>query len=87
MLVKLGYIKLLQKRFDVCEEACVVRLFTNLYLRMNALLDREKADLDLQCPVAPGSHTIVHTETLPKEIPRGECRFRLSNAADDLYNI
>ncbi|KAI9060176.1 hypothetical protein FKP32DRAFT_1679137 [Trametes sanguinea] len=48
--VKVGVIKILQKEFDVCEEA-------------------SKANASVQCPVEKGTHKVVQTVTLPKEIP------------------
>jgi len=48
--VKLGLVKLLKKRFDLCEEA-------------------RNANATVQCPVEPGSYHVVHTVTLPREIP------------------
>ncbi|KAI0348481.1 hypothetical protein BDW22DRAFT_1350698 [Trametopsis cervina] len=48
--VKVGVIKILQKEFDLCEEA-------------------RNADADIECPVEKGTHEVVHTVTLPKEIP------------------
>ncbi|KZT05952.1 uncharacterized protein LAESUDRAFT_813183 [Laetiporus sulphureus 93-53] len=50
VVVKVGAIKLLQKEFDVCEEA-------------------RGANASIQCPVAEGKHQVIHTVTLPKEIP------------------
>ncbi|PPQ91928.1 hypothetical protein CVT25_000971 [Psilocybe cyanescens] len=51
--VKFGVVKLLEKKFDVCEEAL-------------------KANGTIQCPVAPGSYTVVQTVTLPRDIPRAK---------------
>ena len=36
------------------------------------------ANADISCPVQKGEHTVVHTVTLPKEIPKG---------SDSLYLI
>ncbi|KAJ3559763.1 hypothetical protein NM688_g134 [Phlebia brevispora] len=49
--VKVGVIKILQKEFDLCEEA-------------------RNAHADISCPVEKGTHKVVHTVTLPKEIPK-----------------
>jgi len=67
--VKLGLIKLLQKRFDLCEEAYVVLSFLP-YGQLTSL--RRNANATVQCPVEPGSYHVTHTVALPKEIPPGE---------------
>ncbi|KAI4528563.1 hypothetical protein K525DRAFT_183929 [Schizophyllum commune Loenen D] len=56
--VKVGLIKLLQKQFDICEEA---RVFKFSFAR--------NANSTVQCPVAKGEHTVVQTVQLPREIP------------------
>lgn len=69
--VKLGLIKILQKQFDLCEEAYVSVIFavsemlTLSYLRRNA-------NTTVQCPVQEGNYEVVHTVALPKEIPQGQ---------------
>ena len=69
MSVKIGLIKLLQKKFDLCEEAYVVlHLLIALYLK----LLRRKANATVQCPVKPGSYHVEQTVALPKEIPPGK---------------
>ena len=69
--VKLGLIKIVQKQFDLCEEAYVSVIFavsemlTLSYLRRNA-------NTTVQCPVEEGNYEVVHTVALPKEIPQGQ---------------
>jgi hypothetical protein len=67
--VKLGLIKLLQKRFDVCEEACVHDNSTS-GMKTNSTL-RRKNNATVQCPVEPGTYNVEQTVALPKEIPPG----------------
>ncbi|KAH9898027.1 ML domain-containing protein [Cubamyces lactineus] len=64
--VKVGVIKILQKEFDVCEEA-------------------EKANATIQCPVTKGSHKVVQSVTLPKEIPPAQFKVNVRGftAEDD----
>jgi hypothetical protein len=69
--VKLGLIKILQKQFDLCDEAYVSVIFavsempTLSYLRRNA-------NTSVQCPVEQGKYEVVHTVALPREIPQGQ---------------
>lgn len=37
------------------------------------LLCRRNAEAEISCPVEKGTHKVVHTVTLPKEIPKGTC--------------
>lgn len=82
VLVKLGLIKLLQRRFDICEEACVPaqvpsklhRSFSRLTstLILAPALCSDNANASLTCPVKPGHYTLTQTVELPKEIPRAK---------------
>lgn len=75
VVVKLGLIKLLTKRFDVCEElyafAYLFRAFWDRLLISIAFLYSDNAHSSLQCPIKPGEYTIEETVALPAEIPRG----------------
>lgn len=72
MTVKLGLVKLLQKRFDICQEAWVLTISSFLFANRFLMLKRSReADATVRCPVAPGSHTIEQKVKLPKEIPKG----------------
>ncbi|KAH9944064.1 ML domain-containing protein [Epithele typhae] len=62
--VKAGVIKLLQKEFDICEEA-------------------EKANTTVQCPVEKGTHKVVQTVTLPKEIPPAKFNVAIRGFTED----
>lgn len=70
-------IKLLQKEFDVCEEAyvkiswCIATILTPS--------PRRKANASIQCPVKEGTHKVTQTVTLPKEIPPGMCRYAIAS--------
>jgi hypothetical protein len=69
--VKIGFIKLLQKQFDICEEACVLSCVT--WLLPNAgPHPSENANATLRCPVQSDDYVIVQTVALPKEIPKGK---------------
>lgn len=78
VLVKLGLIKLLQRRFDICEEACVSALSlscpTDADLGLLGLRPffSDNANASLTCPVKPGQYTLTQTVELPKEIPRAK---------------
>ncbi|GJE89821.1 ML domain-containing protein [Phanerochaete sordida] len=52
VVVKVGVLKIIEKEFDLCEEA-------------------RNAHANISCPVEPGLHTVEHTVTLPKEVPKG----------------
>lgn len=69
-MVKLGLIKLLQKRFDLCEEAYVVEVLLFSLVNVEPP-DRRKANATVTCPVPQGELHITQTVALPKEIPRG----------------
>ncbi|KAF8271402.1 ML domain-containing protein [Lactarius quietus] len=69
--VKLGLIKLLQKQFDLCEEA-------------------RNANTSVQCPVEKGAYEVVHTVTLPKEVPRAKFTINVRGYTvddDDLFCV
>ena len=66
--VKLGLIKLLQKQFDICEEAYVLLYFC----RGEANEISANANSTVQCPVKPANYKISQTVELPKEIPKGK---------------
>lgn len=86
VIVKLGLIKLLTKRFDFCEEAYVrISLFTIDLLTFH-LLHSRNANSSVQCPVQPGPYEVQHTVALPKEVPRGKCSkiLKLSHHPDHL---
>lgn len=69
--VKLGLIKILQKQFDLCQEAYVSVIF--IMSEMPTLISlRRNANTSVQCPVEKGAYKVVHTVTLPKEIPQGK---------------
>ena len=72
--VKLGLIKLLTKRFDVCEELSVTQPTFNgtSEADMRIIFLRDNADADLQCPIKPDEYKIEQTVALPAEIPRGQ---------------
>ncbi|KAH9220175.1 ML domain-containing protein [Leptodontidium sp. 2 PMI_412] len=54
--VKLGLIKLLQKKFNICEE----------------LEKGSGKDVGIKCPIEKGSYEISQTVKLPREIPRAK---------------
>ncbi|RPD82023.1 hypothetical protein L226DRAFT_607227 [Lentinus tigrinus ALCF2SS1-7] len=62
--VKAGVIKLLQKEFDICEEA-------------------RNANTTIQCPVEKGTHKVVQTVTLPKEIPPAQFKVNIRGFTED----
>lgn len=68
--MKIGLVKLLSKKFDVCEEAYV--LCHNLMFILFNDTDSRNAKATVQCPVEPGSYIVEHTVALPKEIPKGK---------------
>ncbi|KAG8954980.1 Phosphatidylglycerol/phosphatidylinositol transfer protein [Tulasnella sp. 424] len=71
--VKLGLVKLLSKRFDICEEAYVMKFEAQVAATYTYLIFlSEKANADIQCPVEQGYHKVVQTVDLPKEIPRAK---------------
>ena len=80
--VKLGLIKLLQKRFDICEEAYVSPTppFLLATLGFN-ITYRSKSDLDIKCPVQVGEYDVSQTVALPKEIPPGTIHHSIHPAA------
>ncbi|KAF7339388.1 Phosphatidylglycerol/phosphatidylinositol transfer protein [Mycena sanguinolenta] len=41
-----------------------------LQRQFNVCEESRKANADISCPVEPGPHEVVHTVTLPKEIPK-----------------
>ncbi|KAG2194013.1 hypothetical protein INT46_001174 [Mucor plumbeus] len=55
VVVKLGVVQLLRKKFDICVE-----------------LEKNKDDVELQCPIEKGDLSVTQKVTLPKEIPRGK---------------
>lgn len=57
--VRLGYIKLLTQRFDLCQ----------------LLNDESQSDNDMVCPVSTGEHHLVKTVKIPKEVPGGKYTF------------
>jgi hypothetical protein len=80
VLVKLGLIKLLQRKFDVCETASVrlressPRSFLAIAITdppVFLILISAENNATIQCPVVPGVYEIVQTVELPKEIPKG----------------
>ncbi|KAI0673511.1 ML domain-containing protein [Trametes maxima] len=62
--VKVGVIKLLQKEFDVCEEAL-------------------KANASIQCPVEKGTHKVIQSVALPKEIPPAQFNVAIRGYTSD----
>ncbi|KAI0715204.1 ML domain-containing protein [Earliella scabrosa] len=64
VVVKTGPIKILQKEFDVCEEA-------------------RNANASIQCPVEKGTHKVVQSVTLPKEIPPAKFTVNIRGYTDD----
>ena len=71
MTVKLGLVKLLQKEFDLCEEAYVFATLNASEIPAE-LFSRRNTDVDVQCPVQEGRYVVKQTVALPKEIPKGE---------------
>jgi len=69
--VKLGLIKILQKQFDLCNEAYVSVIFAVFEIPSLRYL-RRNANTSVQCPVEKGTYEVEHTVALPKEIPQGE---------------
>lgn len=69
--MKLGLIKILQKQFDLCEEAYVSVIFAMSEMPTLSFL-RRNANTTVQCPVEEGIYEVVHTVALPKEIPQGQ---------------
>lgn len=71
--VKLGLIKLLTKRFDLCEELCVAlsSLFTLERILTRVKIPSVNIKSSLQCPIEPGTHDFTASVDLPAEIPRG----------------
>ncbi|CCH61640.1 hypothetical protein TBLA_0F00970 [Henningerozyma blattae CBS 6284] len=53
--VRLGYIKLLTQRLDLCA----------------ILADHARDQPDMQCPVQPGHHTFAQKVDIPNEVPAG----------------
>lgn len=53
--LRLGYIKLLTQRLDLCA----------------ILADHARDDPDMQCPVQPGDHKFSQTIDVPNEVPPG----------------
>ena len=73
MVVKLGLIKLLQKDFDICEEAYASPLPFPCFPVANPFPSRSRnANATVQCPITPGSYDVSQTVELPKEIPRAK---------------
>lgn len=89
-MVKLGLIKLLQKDFDICEEAYVsFSLFFFPFFPLNPISrpTSRNANATVQCPIAPGSYDVSQTVELPKEIPRAKFSVNVlayDNQDDDL---
>lgn len=53
-------------------------------LRPNSEIYSRQAEVNLTCPVEVGQHEVVHTVTLPSNIPPGKCSAtRYSMFADD----
>ncbi|KAF7378345.1 ML domain-containing protein [Mycena sanguinolenta] len=74
VLVKVGRIKLLQKTFDLCEEA-YVHLIPRHASAFSLTYDHDyirsrNNNATITCPVAPGPYSIVQTVQLPKEVPK-----------------
>lgn len=82
MTVKLGLIKLLTKRFDLCEELSVFGSHTALApgklpeLTFGLCDCSANINSSLACPIDPGVYSFTHTVALPNEIPRGTYRTR-----------
>lgn len=77
VVVKLGLIKLIQKRFDICDELCV-HLLTQASFDLNGIIQltsiwtcRDNTNATLKCPIEAGEHQIVQVVDLPAEIPKG----------------
>lgn len=68
--VRLGYIKLVTQRFDLCD---VLRQEQNKSVHlgyMTEMIDERDED-PIVCPVLKGSHKIMKTVKIPKEVPMG----------------
>ena len=75
--VKLGLIKVLHKEVDLCEEAYVLYLILRCGSLIGTLFSRS-AEVDISCPVEPGTYKVKHTVELPSQIPPGKTlAFRL----------
>ncbi|KAJ9122228.1 hypothetical protein QFC22_001647 [Naganishia vaughanmartiniae] len=75
VVVKLGLIKLLQKDFDICEEAYVPGCLLHKHFVGVLILrvwSRRNNNATVQCPIIPGSYDITQTVQLPREIPRAK---------------
>ena len=68
--MKLGLVKILTKRFGVCEEAYVPLPWSHALSHKG--LNSRNANATIQCPVERGSYTVEQTVALPKEIPKGK---------------
>lgn len=84
--VKLGLIKLLQKSFDLCQEAYGSSLVSFF---LPDLLERQNSNATVQCPVEPGTYVVEQSVTLPKEIPRGmpaiRCNMHVLTSNSQIY--
>lgn len=61
--VRLGYIKLLTQRFDLCD------------LLDQQPSDEDEVQGNMQCPVAQGEHKLHTTVKIPREVPMGKYTF------------
>ena len=50
-------------------------------------LSRRAANVEIDCPVQPGVHTVTHTVSLPSEIPPGELVCVTINISLITYNL
>lgn len=79
--MRIGRIKLLHKEFDLCEEAYVFPTRAAVASGLRFYIYRRNAHADIECPVEKGEHTVVHTVTLPKEIPKGRVTVSVLHSA------
>lgn len=84
MTVKLGLIKLLTKRFDLCDELSVPSLESRPEYSTDPSAYSANINSSLACPLEPGDYSFSHTVELPMEIPRGTwaCYFAYSSCSD-----
>ena len=70
--VKLGIIKLVERRFDLCDEAYVSSASPSSDLIVNArAICSQKDNYEVTCPVKRGTYTVKKSFTLPPEVPKG----------------
>jgi hypothetical protein len=84
VVVKVGVIKILQKEFDLCEEACVLSSYSECPADR---ISSRKAHASISCPVEKGEHTVEHTVELPKEIPKGICYPKMTTFKPNVSSV